>query len=236
MIIGRDKKGVEMKKKGYTICREANLIRADLRECDLRGADLTGANLTDANLRDSYLVDVCLRGALLSGADLRGANFTGADLRLATLYDAILAGAIFNGADLTNADLTNAEMHGADFRGANLRGADLSPWFVCPKSGEFIAYKKASGCVVKLKIPAWARRVSSMVGRKCRAEYAIVLEIIDEDGKNVDEVIGDFKSENGYAKYRVGKVVKPDRYDPDPRVECSHGIHFFITIQEAKNY
>ena len=27
-----------------------------------------------------------------------------------------------------------------------------------------------------------------------------------------------------------------DRYDPDPTVECSHGIHFFITEQEAKDY
>jgi hypothetical protein len=32
--------------------------------------------------------------------------------------------------------------------------------------------------------------------------------------------------------YQLG-FIKPDSYDPDPRVECSHGIHFFITKEEA---
>jgi hypothetical protein len=36
--------------------------------------------------------------------------------------------------------------------------------------------------------------------------------------------------------YQEGKVTKPDSFDPDFRVECSHGIHFFITRQEAEDY
>ena len=30
--------------------------------------------------------------------------------------------------------------------------------------------------------------------------------------------------------------VKPDSYDPNPLLECSSGIHFFITKQEAEDY
>jgi hypothetical protein len=36
--------------------------------------------------------------------------------------------------------------------------------------------------------------------------------------------------------YKTGCEVFPDSFDPDPRVECSHGIHFFITREEAEAY
>lgn len=29
---------------------------------------------------------------------------------------------------------------------------------------------------------------------------------------------------------------RPDKFDPDVRVECSHGIHFFLTREEAETY
>ena len=36
--------------------------------------------------------------------------------------------------------------------------------------------------------------------------------------------------------YEVGKEVLPDSWDDNRWNECSHGIHFFITKQEAINY
>ena len=36
--------------------------------------------------------------------------------------------------------------------------------------------------------------------------------------------------------YRVGKTVESDSYDDDIRVECSHGIHFFLTRKEAEEW
>ena len=32
------------------------------------------------------------------------------------------------------------------------------------------------------------------------------------------------------------ETVKPDKFDPNPMEECSGGIHFFITKQEAIAY
>jgi hypothetical protein len=127
---------------------------------------------------------------------------------------------------------------GANLSRANLRGANLSratgiPSQICPKGGFFTACKKASGCVVELKIPAWAMRTSSIVGRKCRAEFAIVVDIRDKTNKQVDSVRGDYSAE---TIYEIGKIMKPDSYDPDPRVACSHGIHFFMTREEAEDY
>jgi hypothetical protein len=36
--------------------------------------------------------------------------------------------------------------------------------------------------------------------------------------------------------YTVGKVVRVKNYDDDIRVECTRGIHFFQTFEEARDY
>jgi len=204
----------------------AYLRGAYLTGADLRGADLRGANLRGADLTDAYLTGADLRGADLRGADLRDANLRGADLR---------------GAYLRGADLTGADLRGADLRGANLRGADLKkiqPYFqIIPEGGAFIAWKKGhnddGGCLIKLEIPAKAKRHNSLGGRKCRAEFARVLDIRNSKGNKIKECGG---THNNRFIYRVGETVIPDKYDPNPLVECSNGIHFFISQQEAKDW
>ena len=36
--------------------------------------------------------------------------------------------------------------------------------------------------------------------------------------------------------YRKGEIVRPDKYNPDPCLECTHGIHFMLTKEEAEAY
>jgi len=169
-----------------------------------------------------------LRGADLSSADLRGADLSGACLRLADL----------GGADLSNADLRDSDLRGAYLMRADLSGADLScarlPHYkICPTYGSFYGWKKLKyDRICKLKIPAFARRTSSLVGRKCRAEFAIVEEI-ERDGKKIETACSEFDER---CIYRVGQFVRPDAYDPDIRVECSNGVHFFMTYEEAMDW
>lgn len=137
------------------------------------------------------------------------------------------------GADLSEADLREADLYDADLREADLSGCKNLHFQICPKNGSFTAWKKASGCVVELKIPAWARRTSSIGSRKCRAEFAIVVDIRDQNQKQIKTVTGKYDKT---TVYEIGKIVRPDSYDSDPRVECSHGIHFFVTREEAENY
>jgi hypothetical protein len=92
-------------------------------------------------------------------------------------------------------------------------------------AGQLIGYKKlADGSIATLRIPAKAKRVNAYGSRKCRAEYVTVIS-----GKGTDQ-------HSGTIKYAPSKRIVPDGFDPDLRVECSHGIHFFITEQEAKDY
>lgn len=121
----------------------------------------------------------------------------------------------------------------ADLQGANLQGAKNIPDYVgsvtsITAAGNITGWKKCQNdVIVKLLIPAKAKR-SNATGRKCRAEYAKVVEVIGGDGKTATTDRG--------GVYTVGKIVKPDSWDEDRWTECSHGIHFFITRYEAEYY
>ena len=209
--------------------RNADLNGAYLRRADLRGADLWRANLKGANLRGANLGGAYLSGAYLSGADLGGADLGGANL----------SGANISGANLSGADLGDANISGADLSGADLRNVKYNEGtaffaLACPEEGDFIAWKKVGEVIVKLRIPSEAKR-SSATSRKCRCEFAEVLELQNLDGtpNNDDKVIN-----NDYVEtiYKVGEIVHSDSWDNDRWNECSHGIHFFITRDEAVRY
>ena len=162
--------------------------------------------------------------ANLSGADLRGADLRGANL---------------SGADLSGANLRGANLRGADLSGADLSGAetdDGTTWpafYVCPDFGAFTAWKKLQGGIVaEIVVPAEARRVAPVVGRKCRAEYVTVVALTAKDGSHPTEGKG---LHNG-TKYVVGETVRPDSFNDDFKLECTNGIHFFITKAEAVEY
>ncbi len=158
-------------------------------------------------------------------ADLRDAN-----LWCANFSDANLSGANLSVANLRYANLSGANLSGASLRGADLSDADLSDAkglesFVIAAEGALIGYKKLQdNTIAKLHIPQAAARVNAYGSRKCRAAYAIVIS-----GTGVSK-------HEGITKYVPGERVVADKFDPDPRVECSSGIHFFITEQEAKDY
>ena len=217
----------------------ANLRKANLRGADLSGANLRGANLSGADLGGANLGDADLGGAYLGGANLGGANLGGANLGGANLGDADLGGANLGGAYLGGANLGDANLRGANLNGANLRNVKYNEEtaflaFVCPEEGDFIAWKKVGEVIVKLRIPSESRR-SSATTRKCRCEFAEVLELQNLDGTpyNGDKVVNDDYVE---TIYKVGEIVRPDSWDDNRWNECSHGIHFFITRDEAVRY
>ena len=219
--------------------RGANLSKIDLRWANLSGAYLRGADLSGANLSGAYL-----RGADLSGADLRWTDLVGADLREADLRWADLSGAYLSGANLSGANLSEIDLRGANLSGANLSGADLSDIsynentafyaMVCPEKGSFIGYKRASGKIIELIITENSKRSSSTT-RKCRCSEAVVLSITNIDGTNFDgeKVVSDYDKR---FVYEVGKTVSVDNFDENRWEECSTGIHFFLTRDEAVRY
>ena len=204
---------------------------------------LNGEGGSRANLSNADLFGANLRGANLSNANLRHANLRDADLRCANLSNANLFGANLRCANLSNADLRDADLRGANLSNANLSGASMDQmiWDIhtvfyplqCPDSGSYIGYKKASGLVVELEIPADARR-SSATSRKCRASKAKVLSITDINGNPAG---GQVKSNyDPNFVYAIGETVEVTDFDDNRWNECSTGIHHFITRAEAVIY
>ncbi len=156
---------------------------------------------------------------------------------LEALSAAIKSGANLWGANLEGANLWGANLEGANLRGANLWGANLrdaknaelviAQTRILPE-GDLIGYKKCSGgIIVKLKIPANAKR-SHAFGRKCRAEFAEVLEVFGAETA--------VSTRDNKTIYKAGETVYPDKWCENWQEECSSGIHFFITKIEAENY
>lgn len=185
---------------------------ANLQFADLRGMDLSETNLCCANLQ---------------AADLRGANLRGANLRGADLWSARLTGADLRGADLRGADLTYACTDGM-----KTDAATRIDWpMECPETGSFIAWKQAGEYIVELEIPEDALR-SSATTNKCRASKARVLKIQYRNGSKANSFKTEVKSLWGKT-YKLGEMVYPDDWDYNRWNECSHGIHFFMTRDEA---
>ena len=187
-------------------CENNNIKKAVLTAIK-QGADLSGA--------DQY-------GADLYGADLSGADLSGADLSRANLSRANLSEA-----DLSRANLSRANLSRANLSGADLSGAALPNFQIVPSEGSFIAWKKTTKGVIKISIPASAKRTSSLIGRKCRAEY---VKVISGPG------CGGFSPTKGNSIYNKGEVIYADKFDPDIRTECTNGIHFFMTKEEAEQW
>jgi hypothetical protein len=205
---------VVLSKHALYLRGEAGGERAYLQRANLQGADLQRA---------------FLRGANLQGADLRGADLQGANLQGAYLQGANLRGANLQGAYLQGADLQDANLQGADLRGADLQGANLPAFQLCPQEGAFVAWKKVRGAVLKLLVTG--KRTSSLVGRKCRASEVCVFEAFSAPGETEFTSLYDPR-----FIYRVGETAREENYDDDIRVECTEGIHFFMTRKEAEEY
>ena len=196
---------------------------------------------------DADSILALLKMAISSGANLSGANLSRADLSRANLSGANLSGANLSGANLYSADLSRANLYSADLSGANLSRADLSGVnlsgalnadLVIARTrilgeGDLIGWKKCQyGKIVKLLIPKDAKR-SHAFGRKCRAEYADVLEI--SEGKTAKSN-SDTNSSVKPLTYKAGERVVAHEWCEDFTQECAAGIHFYITEIEAKNH
>ena len=200
-----------------TDCKQGK--RADLSWADLSHMDLSYKDL-------SY--------AILTGADLSYANLYRADLICADLSYAILTGA-----DITDANLAYANLTSNDF--TNIAYSEITAFFAlaCPEKGSFIGFKKVNSIfrgelIVELLIPDDAKR-SSATTRKCRCSKAKVLSITNLDGTDagIEEVSSDF--DHSFI-YKVGETVEVEDFNDDRWKECTSGIHFFITRDEAVRY
>ncbi len=166
------------------------------------------------------------------------ADFRSSNLQYADLQGADLRYSDFRNADLRYANLRDTNLRYADLRNARLDHVKTSPRTLgfhmrCPEVGKFMAFKKCvDGDIVTLKIPEDAKR-SSATSNKCRCDRAFVVAIEDINGNYKDATWSSF--DNSFI-YKVGEMVSVSDFDSDRWNECTAGIHFFLTRDEAVLY
>ena len=186
--------------------RHKHWLNRDCENWESMRADLHNADLYDANMRG-----VDIRGADMSYADMSGANMSYTNM---------------NGANISYANMSGANMSYANMSCADMRGADRLRKGI-KLSEPIIGWKKCKNDVlVKLEIPRGAI-VFSINNKKCRTDKAKVLEIIGADRAY---------SNHKFFSYYVGDVIEVFNFNCEYNVECTEGIHFFKTREEAENY
>ena len=212
----------------YVVLRGADLRGSNLKGAYLRRSDLRNSDLKDTNLKYAYLKDIDL-----SYANLRDADLCGADLRLVDLSYADLSYANLTNTNLGGSNLTNANLYNADLKNINYNTSTSFFALQCPEKGSFIGYKIAREKIVELLITEDAKR-SSATSRKCRCSKAKVLSITNVENTEEYNEVASVRDKS--FVYRVGEIVEVKDFDENRWNECSTGIHFFLTRDEAVKY
>ena len=200
---------------------------------DLRGTlfynlDLTYADFRGCDLSRTIFCECLIDEESFDGSAV-GTMFVGCEIGDATNSDGVFIGELFDTLDGCVLDYTVFELP-QETVGELVGYKVLSKRFV---NGEFLMNRDV--CIAKLRIPAEAKRLVYR-GGKCRASEAYVESIHDltldeyhDDYNPVDHAFSAFFSK---TRYDVGKTVHADGFDDD-NVPCGHGIHFFLTEDEA---
>lgn len=216
----------------------------------------------DNGIRPVFCNDINLRGVLFHDLDLRDVDFRGCDLSCTIFCDCKLDCAMFFGANLAGTVFVNVlyenswfmyehvdkfgRLCGKEFRSQSGEWSEIYTVVVPPMEikGGFVGYKVLSDpsnfcgiLIAKLWIPEDAKRVV-FERCKCRASKVRVEEIrhLDRSGKVGTCVnFGYSPISDNIMRYVVGCIVEADSFDESYQ-ECSNGIHFFLTEEEAIEY
>ena len=204
----------------------ADLHNADLYDANMRGVDIRGADMSYADMSGANMSYANMNGANISYANMSGANMSYANMSCADMRDADMSCADMRDANMSYANMSYANMSYANMSCADMRGADRLRKGI-KLSEPIIGWKKCKNDVlVKLEIPRGAI-VFSINNKKCRTDKAKVLEIIGADRAY---------SNHKFFSYYVGDVIEVFNFNCEYNVECTEGIHFFKTREEAENY
>jgi pentapeptide repeat family protein len=220
----RNKEGEEYLDLTYISMRTKKLEGMDFSRVDFSNSDFK-----DVNFRSCKFDNAKLQHTKFENCDLSGSSFAYANLFSADLRTCDLSGSNFDGADFFAALLWEAKLD-------NLLVTDRTKFFrnYCPKAGYIFGYKKCfNERMVQLLIPKDAKRCSSTTNA-CRCDKARVVAITDVNKKESYKEAMSFVDPNFI--YRLGEMVYADSYNEDRWHDSSHGIHFWMTFEEALGY
>ena len=201
--------------------------------------------ISDSNLAGAEFLNVSFKDVDFDGCDMRSVGYFKSKLKSVAMRKCIMLKNDFRITSFEDVLINESNLDDSDVRESNFDNVRLirssGTLLKCPEEGSFIGFKKIflgnNPLLCKLEIPADAKR-SSAFGRKCRCSKAKVLEIWgkDCDGDYLVPISRGYSHHDPTFEYKVGETIYPDSFDDNRWDECSNGIHFFITKQEAIDY
>lgn len=233
---------------------DADFSNAKLKNCNFShcsatrigfsGAKIVGTrfhslNLTRANFTEAEFTNCIFDEVLANNLRIRNTQFIGTDFCDSAFFDTDFTRAQFNTCDMKSVQLSGIIFSKENLSGINADHYTTNIYSCCPEEGAFVAFKKAWGdreqVIVKLLIPEDAKR-SSACSRKCRASKAKVLAIYDIEKNRLPDSTVAFSDYDYHFAYEVGKTVVVEDFDENRWNECSSGVHFFLSFNEAAKY
>lgn len=203
--------------------QDSNFTFVSMRNCELAGLEIM-----NSNVRGWGLLGCKVQSFKAEFSNLAVFHFRDCTIECTSFYGINFALSRFNNVHLNSVDFTETNLKDCEF--TDVTSVDVKlPEFQIPQDCDLIGWKSTDGGVLKILVPADAKRTASVVGRKCRAERVKVIGGARDGWDYISRW-------DGTTVYRNGETVVSDSYDPDPLVECTHGIHFFLTREEAENW
>lgn len=247
-LLGNKHQNVLNKYKNY-------LSKANMKDTIFIGIILKNADLHETNLSDSYIFN-----SMLLGCNMHKCMFVNACICESSLNYSILEDCDFSAATINSSSCVKVQVQNIFYdRDTYLDDCHLTQ--ICSTSRipvfkdrlgtilkePMIGYKKCrDNTIVTLEIPAGAV-VFSINGKKCRTNIAKCVDIeFRQDRLNrlhgISKHRRDMRGRVAFSEhdhnfsYRIGQTYTIDDFDLRYNVECTNGIHFFKTYEEAMEY
>lgn len=207
------------------------------KNCIISYSNLTGTEFTNVSFEHVVFTENNMRSVVYFKSQLKSVK-----MNKCVMFESGFLETSFEDVTIYKSNLDDSSVKESNFDNIRLirnSGTLLN----CPVEGSFIGFKglcsknRRNLLICKLEIPMDAKR-SNAFGRKCRCSKAKVLKILamdDEYNFTIPVEKGFSLHESGF-EYKVGEMVYPDSFDDDRWIECSNGIHFFMTKQETIDY
>lgn len=221
------------------------LKNACLKHIMFRDCKFENCMMSDSNLTGTEFVNVNFEHVVFADNNMKLSGYFVSRLKSVKINKCVMFESefwktSFEDVTIYKSNLDDSNLKESNFDNVRLIG-NSGTLLKCPEEGSFTGFKKIflgnNPLLCKLEIPADAKR-SSAFGRKCRCSKAKVLKIW---GKDCDDdylvpISRGYSYHDHTFEYKVGETIYPDSFDDNRWDECSNGIHFFITKQEAIDY
>ena len=212
----------------------SNFSFTHIKKIVIEKCNFSYSTFMNSEFQNSNIIDTIFSSCNFNQLIFYMSCFKNSTLSKTDMTDSRLTESVFYKTSIYHTNFSGSKINNTKFSRINYN--ENTAFFAqsCPEKGSFIGFKKCGKYIVELQITEDAKR-SSATSRKCRCSKAKVLSITNLNGSN-SELSKISSNRDSKFIYKIGETVEVKDFDENRWNECSTGIHFFITRDEAVRY